>query len=122
MSYDTFLHIKNKKGQYVIQDNYYNYYDGHNITKATNNFFKAINSTLEWSEDIWKDTPPKPEYAHYWTKIDNGSIPIWTEPGPHWAGELELTTPEGIKAFLESNGYADIVPDDIEYICIGWNT
>ena len=113
MGCDNSFHIKKKNGQYVVNE--YGDFISIDIKEVINNFLKAIKSTLEWDEfDFLDDTPPG-------TKIDDGIIPIWRTLGPKWAGGLGLTTPEGIKIFLEVNDYEDIIPEDIERIEIGWD-
>ena len=101
MGCDNSFHIKKKNGQYVVDE--YGDFIGIDIKKVINNFLKAIKSTLEWDEfEFLDDDAPEPEYANEWTKIDDGIIPIWKLQGPGWAGGLTLTTPEGIKIFLEA--------------------
>jgi len=113
MGYDEKFRIKKKNGQEVVKE--YGDCINTDIKAVTNNFLKAIKSTLEWDEfDFLDDTP-------HGTKIDDGIIPIWRASGPGWAGGLTLTTPEGIKIFLEVNDYEDIAPEDIERIEVGWN-
>lgn len=120
MGCDNSFGIKKKNGQYVVDE--YGDFIGVDIKEVINNFLKAIKSTLEWNEfDFLDDDASGPEYADDWTKIDDGIIPIWRTLGPGWAGGLTLTTPEGIKIFLEVNGYKDIAPEDIEFINVGWD-
>lgn len=128
MGYDERFYIKKKKGQgqdrYVIDE--YGYIS-YNPREVISNFFGAIKFDPKqdfddiW-DDVWKDIPPKGDDTEYnWTKIDDGTIPIWTSHGPLCAGGLYLYTPEGIKAFLEANDFKDIVSEDIERISIGWD-
>ena len=120
MGYDESLYIRHKKGEYIINE--CGWHINRSLKELTNNFFKAINSSIEWNEnDFWNDFPPEAEYAEHWTKIDDGDIPIWTERGQWWAGGLLLTTTKGIEAFLKANGYKDIIPEDIECIGVGWD-
>ena len=118
MGYSEFLNIENKKGQYIRSK--YEDLILKDIDDLIDNFFKAINSTTEYDEYyIYEDNPDGLKLEH-WTKIDDGIIPIWTMHGG-LRGGLWLTTLEGIKIFLEANGYKDLVAEDIEYIDIGWN-
>lgn len=118
MGYSEHLYIKKKKGQYIHSK--YEDLILKDVGDLINNFFKAINLTIEWNwEDIWEDNLDDLKLEN-WTKIDDGVIPIWTTYGGIAAG-LELSTPEGIKIFLEANGYKDLVAEDIEYIDIGWD-
>ncbi len=126
MGYDESMHIRHKNGQDLV--NAYGWHleahsnIGRTLEELTNNFFKTIKSKVEWNcWDFWDDTPPEPEYADKWTKIDDGTVPIWSSNGPGWAGGLFLHTPKAIEAFLKANDYNDISPNDVECIQVSWD-
>lgn len=119
MDYNEYLCIKDKKGQCIVEE------CGTHISRSPkeliNNFFKAINSTLEWNEDdCWDDIMTDPKYALCWTKTDDGDIPVWIAHGDGYVGDLELSTTKGIEAFLKANDFEDISPEEIKRVRVGW--